>query len=301
MRKIAQRCWLAILTVWIIPTAAHAFHRQKYENRPDKIGHRNVAHRSFISPEKELAVGRQYAQQYERAIQLVQDPWVVQYVAEVGRKVAENSDWEGQITVKVVKSPEVRSFSLPGGFLYISSGLLLAAANEDEVASAIAHQLAHAAARHWAAEITRQTILQYDVLPATNDPATPAGQLQKASNQAAISPQVCAGFPIPNPGPSKTAMAFLKFRREDELEADYLALQYLYKAGYSASAYIRLLQRFAPQNATSRSMPDILRATPPLSERVSNAEKEISKILPGASSPPRSDTAFNQMKSILQH
>jgi beta-barrel assembly-enhancing protease len=93
-------------------------------------------------------------------------------------------------------------------------------------------------------------------------------------------------------------LAFLRFQRQDELEADYLGLQYVYKAGYSPGAYAALLARLAPKDAASQSSPDAFRCTPPVSERIAQANKEIGKILPNPP-PPKSSPEFVLMKSRL--
>jgi predicted Zn-dependent protease len=254
---------------------------QKNENNPDKIGHRTVAHKSIISPEKEREVGKQEAEQFERSVELVQDPVVEQYVTTVSGSVVSHSDWKGQVTVKVVKSSEVSGFSLPGGFIYLSSGLLLAAENEDEIAGAIAHQVAHAAARHWASQMTKATLMQYATIPLI---FTPTVVCSGSSGRD----RVRVGVPV----------AFLKFQRQNEMEADYLGLQYMYKAGYDPSAYVALLARLAPKDAASQSLPDAFRATPPVSERIAKAEEEIHKKLPNAAQP-KSGPEFVLMKSRL--
>ena len=93
-------------------------------------------------------------------------------------------------------------------------------------------------------------------------------------------------------------MAFLNFQRRNEMEADYVGLQYMYKAGYDPSAYVNLLARLAAKDAASQSLPDAFRATPPFPERIAQAQEEIRKILPNAPQP-RSSPEFVRMKSRL--
>ena len=133
----------------------------KNENNPGKIGHRNVARKSFISPENERAIGNEGSERFERSANVVQDAVVDQYVTTVARRVVGHSDWKRPFAIKVVKSPHVNSSSFPGGFIYISSALLIEARNDDEIAAVIAHQVAHAAARHWAEEMAKTIQLQF--------------------------------------------------------------------------------------------------------------------------------------------
>ena len=93
-------------------------------------------------------------------------------------------------------------------------------------------------------------------------------------------------------------MLFFKLHRRDGLEADYLGLQYVYKAGYDPRAYVALLARLAPKDAASQRRPDVLQGTPPVPERIAQAEKEIGEMLPNAP-PPKSSPEFVLMKSRL--
>src|SRR5208282_3172632 len=164
-RAVRVQLLAGVLVCSSVLAAKSPAYIQKNENNPDKIGHRTVAHRNIISPEKERAIGKQYAEQFEKSVDLVQHPVVEQYVTTVALSVVSHSDWKGPVTVKVIKSPEVNSSSLPRGFIYIRSGLLLAAQNDDEIAGVIAHQVAHAAARHWASRVTGATIMQFAMMP----------------------------------------------------------------------------------------------------------------------------------------
>jgi predicted Zn-dependent protease len=94
-----------------------------------------------------------------------------------------------------------------------------------------------------------------------------------------------------------TPLVFVKLRRQDELEADYLGLQYMYKAGYAPSVYVALLRRLAMQHGTWESVPDTFQDMPPVSVRIAQTEKEIRKILPNAPQPAKPSPEFTLMKS----
>src|SRR5215470_7563832 len=109
----------------------------------DRIGDRNVAHKSIISTEKEIAIGRQYAEQIDKTAKLVKDPVVQEYVNRVAQNIARNSDLKVPLTVKIIDAPQINAFALPGGFLYVNTGLLKAADNESSLAGVMAHEIAH--------------------------------------------------------------------------------------------------------------------------------------------------------------
>src|SRR5947207_2196272 len=187
----------------------------------NQIGNRKVAHRSMISQEKEIAIGKQYASQIDKTAKFIMDPVINEYVNRVAQNLARNSDLTIPLTVKVIDSPGINAFALPGGFLYVNSGLLLAADEEDQMAGVMAHEIAHVAARHWASQMTKMTLLQYATLPLLFTPM---------SYPVYMGVSQAFNFGIP--------LTFLKFNRSAEAEADYLGIQYMYKAGYDPNSYV---------------------------------------------------------------
>jgi predicted Zn-dependent protease len=289
-RAMRERLLAGFLVCSIVLIVTLPADGQKKHSNPDEIGHRSVAHQSNISIEKERAIGKSSAMELDRSAELVQNPTVEQYVTSVAGIVVSHSDLKGPVAVKVIKSSEVNGSSLPGGFIYLSSALLLAAKNDDEIAAVIAHQVAHAAARHWASDLTKRTILEFSMDPLNSTPVAPP--VHGATIEA-----VCAGY-IYHRSVSMVPEAFLKVQRQNELEADYLGLQYVYEAGYDPSAYVTWLARIAPQIALSQIQHDSLRATPAVPVRIAQAEEEIRKILPNAPKP-RTSPEFALMKSHL--
>ena len=123
-------------------------------------------------------------------------------------------------TFKLIEADEINAFTLPGGYIFINTGLLKLSGNEAELASAIAHELGHAAARHATRQASRDRLVSIGTLPLAIL-AGPAARL--AVNAAA-------------------PMAFMQFSREFETEADLLGLQYLWKSGYDPTASIDLFE-----------------------------------------------------------
>ena len=226
------------------------------------IGNRKVAHRSIISQEKEIAVGRQYAQEIDRQAKFITDPVINEYVNRVAQNVARNSDLKVPLTVKVIDGPEINAFALPGGFLYVYSGLLKAASEEDQLAGVMAHEIAHVAARHWASQMTKASILQYATIPLIFVPMTYPVYL-------GVSQALNIGVPV----------AFLKFDRSAEAEADYLGLQYMYKAGYDPNAYVAFFGKVLEEERRQPgSVPKIFQDHPPTPDRILKAEEEIKQL-----------------------
>jgi len=251
----------------------------------DAIGDRKVAKKSIISQEKEISIGKQYSSEIDHSAKMITDPVVTEYVNRLAQNVARNSDLKIPLTVKVIDDPALNAFALPGGFLYVNSGLLLAADEEAQVAGVVAHEIAHAAARHWAGQMTKQTIAQYAMLPVMI--LVPMSYPVYYGVMAAY----MNGLPL----------VFLKFSRGDEAEADTLGLQYMYKAGYDPTAYVTFFSKIIEQERRSPgSMSSVFSSHPPTPDRILNSEKEIQEILPKKDQYLVSTSEFDDVKSRLQ-
>jgi len=259
-------------------------HADDKKDNPDDIGNRKVAHRSIISQEKEIAIGKQYADQIDRQAKILKDPVINEYINRLGQNLARNSDLTIPLTIKVIDDPAINAFTLPGGFLYVNTGVLMAADEEDQVAGVIAHEIGHAAARHWASTMTKQTIMQFAMIPMMMIPMSAAvyyGVIEAYMN----------GVP----------MAFLKFSRNDEKEADFLGLQYMYKTGYDPNAFVGFFGKVMEEERRSPgSMSTVFATHPPTGDRIVASEEEIQKILPKRDQYLVSTSEFDDIKARLQ-
>ena len=277
---------MAVLLVAVFLTSGLPMTAADKDKKKDveAIGDRNVKHRSIISQEKEIGIGKQFATEIDHSAKMVSDPVVNEFVNRLAQNVARNSDLTIPLTVKVIDSPELNAFALPGGFLYVNSGLLLAADEEAQVAGVIAHEIAHVAARHWASQMTKATLLQYAMIPLIFIPMSyPVyyGVMEAYMN----------GVPL----------AFLKFSRGAEAEADMLGLQYMYKAGYDPSAYVTFFSKIIEQDRRSPgSVPTLFASHPPTPERILASEQEIKEILPKRPQYLVSTSEFDDVKGRLQ-
>lgn len=182
------------------------------------------------SVEKEMQIGRQLALEVEQSAKMVEDPIITEYVNRVGQNVVLHSDAKIPFTIKVVDSDEVNAFALPGGFFFVNKGLILAAENESELAGVMAHEIAHVAARHAMENQGKGTLLQYGML---------AGILFGGGIASGI---------LQNTAGITQALAFFKFSRGAEEEADKLGVQYLYAAGYDPQGMSTMFEKLASQN-----------------------------------------------------
>lgn len=277
---------MAVLLVAVFLTSGLPMTAADKDKKKDveSIGDRKVARRSIISQEKEIGIGKQFATEIDHSAKMVTDPVVNEFVNRLAQNVARNSDLTIPLTVKVIDSPELNAFALPGGFLYVNSGLLLAADEEAQVAGVVAHEIAHVAARHWASQMTKATFLQYAMIPLIFTPMSYPVYM-------GVSTALNLGLPL----------TFLKFDRGAEAEADMLGLQYMYKAGYDPSAYVTFFSKIIEEDRKSPgSVPTVFASHPPTPERILKSEEEIKTILPKKEQYLVSTSEFDDVKTRLQ-
>ncbi|MGO9255530.1 MAG: M48 family metallopeptidase [Bryobacteraceae bacterium] len=254
----------AILALSLSVVTASAADDKKPKDDPNQIGSRDVGKcLNVFSIEKEIALGKQLAEEVKRQARLKDDPLISEFVNRVGQNLARNSDAKVPFTFQVIEDEAPNAFALPGGFVFVNTGLLKIADEEDEFAAALAHEIAHVAARHLTCQATKQQLLTLLALPAGAVLGGWGGVLARQGMNV--------GMPA----------AFMKFTRANEAEADYLGVQYMYAAGYDPNGAIsifeklELLQRQKP-GALSR----IFASHPMDSTRIDKTQEEIQRILP---------------------
>jgi len=251
----------------------------------NKIGDRNVGKGiNFYSLEREIALGKQLAQEVERSAKFVDDPMVVDYVNRVGQNLVRNSDARVPFTIKVIDSDQINAFALPGGFFYVFSGLILHADEESELAGVMGHEIAHVCARHGTRNATKAEITEIAaIVGSIFIPYTWTGYAMYEGMQ----------FAIP--------LQFLKFSRDAEREADFLGLQYMYKAGYDPNSYVTFFEKVqAEEKRRPGTIPKVFADHPPTPERIRNIQEEIARILPVRSEYVVTTSEFDVVKARLR-
>src|SRR5467141_205457 len=261
-------------------------HPKNSKDDVEAIGNRSVGKGvNFYSLEKEIAIGKQLAQEVERSAKLVDDPVVVEFVNRVGQNLVRNSDAKVPFTIKVIDSDEVNAFALPGGFFYVYTGLILHAQEESELAGVMAHEIAHVAARHGTKNATKGELMQIGAM---------VGSIFIPYSMAGYAMYQGLNLTIP--------LTFLKFSRDAEREADFLGLQYMYKAGYDPNSYVTFFERIqADEKRRPGTIPKVFSTHPPTPERIENTQKEIARILPARQEYIVTTSEFDTVKSRLRN
>ena len=116
--------------------------------------------KTSLSRDQELQIGKQFAGQVEREMEVVHNPEVEKWLNQIGQNLAKTPQANAYpYYFKLVNDDSINAFALPGGPMYVHTGLLKAADSEGEVAGVLAHEMSHVALRHGAAQITKQQTL----------------------------------------------------------------------------------------------------------------------------------------------
>ncbi|QHS51446.1 M48 family metallopeptidase [Edaphobacter sp. 12200R-103] len=256
------------------------------EDDVNAIGTRNIGGRglgNWYSTDWEIRNGKAYSMEIEKSAHMVTDPVVNEYVNRVGQNIVKNSDCKVPFTIKVIDSDEINAMALPGGFFYVNSGLILAADEEAELAGVMAHEVAHVCAHHAARQMTKMNMAQIGSIPLI-----------------IFTSGSWTGYGIYEATQLAVPIAFLKFSRVDESEADWLGLQYMYKAGYDPQAFIQFFEKIAAlEKHKPGTLSKVFSDHPQTPDRIGRSEEEIATIMPPRPDYIVSTSEFDDVKARL--
>jgi predicted Zn-dependent protease len=259
----------------------------KGKNDIDDIGNRKVGSTGkslgdWYSIDTDIKMGKQYAMMVESSARMIQDPVVVEYVNRIGQNLVRNSDAKVPFTIKVIDSDDINAFALPGGFFYVNSGLILAADEEAELAGVMAHEIAHVAARHATREQTRANYASMASIPLIF--------VGSYGLYEGVSAAMSLALPL----------TFMKFSRGFEAQADYLGLQYMYKAGYDPQAFVSFFEKVVAQEKKQPGkLAKAFASHPPTPDRILKTQEEIRDVLPPRAEYIVNTSEFNEVKARL--
>ncbi len=256
------------------------------EDDVNAVGTRNIGGRgvgNWYSIDSEIRMGKQYSMEIEKSAHMVTDPVIVEYVNRVGQNIVKNSDCKVPFTIKVIDSDEINAMALPGGFFYVNSGLILAADEEAELAGVMAHETAHVCAHHAAREMTRMNYAQIGSIPLI-----------------IFTQGSWTGYGIYEAMQLAIPITFLQFSRSFEAEADWLGLQYMYKAGYDPQAFIQFFEKIdALEKHKPGTLAKVFADHPQTPDRILHSEEEIATIMPARPDYMVTTSEFDDVKARL--
>jgi beta-barrel assembly-enhancing protease len=248
------------------------------------VGNRDIGGRglgNWYSTDTEIKMGKSYADQIEKSSRFITDPMITEYVNRVGQNVVKNSDCKVPFTIKVLDSDEINAFALPGGFFYVNSGLILNADEEAELAGVMAHETAHVCAHHAVRQMTRMNYAQLGTIPLIFIGGWTGYGIYEAAS---------IGIPI----------TFMHFSREFESQADYLGVQYMYRAGYDPQAFITFFEKIqALEKRKPGAVAKVFADHPQTPDRILHSQEEIARILPARDEYMVTTSEFDDVKARL--
>ena len=235
---------------------------------------------TFISVEEEIEIGRAAQEQMRKQVPELTDATVVGYVRDIGRhmvRVAPGAKYP--YSFAVANLPEINAFALPGGPVWIHRGVLSRAANESQMASVLAHEIAHVAQRHGADRLTQGMVAQWGLglLGALLGNVGGAGTAQAAASLL-------------------TGGVILKFSRREEQEADEVGMTILTRSGWDGRGMVEmfeLLQRQASREQSTAN--EFLSSHPSTENRIKTLSAQLSKRRGGT----RDSARFRSVKARL--
>jgi predicted Zn-dependent protease len=208
-----------------------------------------------------MALGRDLAKDFERSSRILEDPVICEYINRIGQNLAQQADPPFALTIRVVRSDEVNSVALPGGYIFINTGLIHAAETESELAVALAHEIGHVVARHQTHQATLGDIFQMASVPLIMIGGWPGVMIREG---------VTLGTPL----------VMSRISRGAENEADRLGITYLNDAGYDPTAFVDLLERLSRLGKTTHGpLAAAFSSHPAINSRIRAVQKVIQRDL----------------------
>ena len=239
---------------------------------------------NLFSPEQDVELGRQSAEEVARQLPLIEDPAVTGYVREVGRRLAEHAPGEPfPYEFYVVDVRELNAFALPGGFIFVNRGTLEAVDDEGELAGVIAHEITHVALRHGTNQVSKAYIAQAGL-----------GILQQILGAGGASD---IGSIIGAVGGLGLNSLFLKFGRTAETQADLAGAEIMAKSGYDPRDMVEFFETLE-REAGGQRVPEFLSDHPDPGNRA-RAVEQVRDVLPVSASPITVTDGFRRMQARL--
>ena len=218
-----------------------------------------------MTHQEERELGEKVLQEVKRVWPIIQDPAVNEYVSKIGKRILKTMETQPfEYQYYVLNTPDMNAFAVPGGKVFVNSGLILMVENEDELAGVMAHEIGHVVARHIAKQSEQGLKMGLATLGALL-----AGIL--------LGPQAAAAIVTTTSAATGTMM--LKYSRDNEEEADYLGLRFMEKAGYDPKAMVSMFKKMRRVSGPSSSDPPIYLLThPAVEQRMENLEVQMAHL-----------------------
>jgi predicted Zn-dependent protease len=234
---------------------------------------------NIITSDEEAKMGLELSSEVAKQYEIYNNEAVTAYVQGVGNRIVQHCDRRDiEYHFAVIAKDELNAFAMPGGYVYVYTGLMKDVNDEAQLAAVIAHEVGHVAARHATERLTAMYGYQFVVGLILGENPNSYAKL--------VSDMMSAG-------------GFLAYSRANEYEADRLGVKYLYAAGYDPQGMVELMGVLKSMESHEPSKLEVMLAThPPTGERLARVETEVAA-LPKLAGPTRNTAGYAKIKTML--
>lgn len=244
----------------------------------------------------EIELGKKFDKMLHEKVPFVTDPQITNYVTKLVKRVADTMPPQPfPITSAVINNPAMNAFAIPGGYVYIFTGLILNMKHEDELAAVIGHELAHVSLRHVARRMEKMQLVSMASMIGTLA-GMMLGMSGNGGNTAAMGQALAMG------SMAGAQSAFLKYTQDNEREADHLGMNYLIKAGYNPEGMINSFKSMKQRQwyVSSNNIPSYLSTHPGLDSRIEYLEDRVQRMPPDYLQRRTDDAEFKKIQTLLR-
>jgi Zn-dependent protease with chaperone function len=236
---------------------------------------------NFFSLKQDIEIGAESAKEAEQSVSLVSSGSLPnRYLTSIGSRIAQNHSLPSlKYQFRIVNSKDINSVGFPGGTIFVTRGMLEIASNDDEVAAIAAHEMSHVASRHGTAQLSKQLLVQAPIAIAAGLPASQVWKEEISKLGIAL------GMDAP----------FLRYSRDQELEAGLMAVRLMAEANYDPNAFRTLQDKIGEAQSSEPSRAPAFMFNHPQSQTLS---PEIVEQIEQLSSTPRRTRAGAEFRNF---
>lgn len=249
-----------------------------------------------ITVQDEIKLGKDFDKMLHERMHFVTDPQITDYVDKVVKKIADKMPPQPfPIKSAVISNPSMNAFAIPGGYIYVFTGLLLDLKHEDELAAVIGHELAHVALRHVAERMEKMQMVSMASLLGTLAGMV-LGMAGGGHNAASLGQALSVG------SMAGGQAAYLSYTQENERQADHLGMSFLVSAGYNPEAMINSFKIMKRRQwyVSNNNIPTYLATHPGLDTRIDYLKDRIIRMPPSYLNRHTGNADFKKVQTLLR-
>lgn len=251
---------------------------------------------SDVGIDEEAEMGREFDKEVRAKLPVIEDPLIIEYCEGVVQRLVKTMPPQPfRAKTTVIRNGTMNAFAVPGGYIYMFTGLIIGLESEAQLAAVLAHELAHVSQHHVVDRMKEMESWNIGAFIGTL-----AGMVLTATGGGSSTKNL--GQAITMGSQAGAVAAFLEYTRDNEIEADHVGMNYLVAAGYNPGAMPQTFETMAKQRWTTSTskMPSYMRTHPHLSERVAYLKTRVQEMAPELTERKQDNTEFHQVQSLIR-